>query len=85
MIDENTRMQIRAIQSDEEARTKAEQLPEWIKCMYCGGRPKWGDLLGEVVKNSSALAHESCMAKRGKIFGLNAGVQGEIKHDSTPS
>lgn len=68
MIDEQTLSQLRGIQSDEEARTKAEKLPEWVKCMYCGGRPKWGDLLGEVIPNSSALAHESCFAQRGKIF-----------------
>lgn len=75
MIDENARMQIRGIQSEEESRNKAEKLPGYVKCMYCGGRPSWGDLLGEVVPNSSALAHESCMAKRGKIFGLNAGLE----------
>lgn len=74
MIDEQSRNELQGIQSEEEARSKAEKLPSWIKCMYCGGRPKWGDLLGEVVPNSSALAHESCMASRGKIFGLNAGV-----------
>lgn len=74
MIDEQTRQQIRGIQSDEEAKAKADKLPSYVKCMYCGGRPKWGDLLGEVIPNSTALAHESCMAARGKIFGLNAGL-----------
>lgn len=78
MIDEQSRQIIRGIQSDEEARTKADKLPSWVKCMYCNGRPKWGDLLGEVIPNSSALAHESCMAKRGKVFGLNAGTLQEI-------
>ncbi len=78
MIDEQTRAEIRRVQSDAEAKTKAEKLPEWVKCMYCGGRPKWGDLLGEVIPNSSALAHESCMASRGKVFGLNAGTLQEI-------
>jgi hypothetical protein len=73
MIDEETRAVLRSIQSDEEARAKAEKLPSYVKCMYCGGRPTWGDLLGEVVPNSTALAHESCMAQRGKIFGLNTG------------
>jgi len=78
MISENERAQIRGIQSDAEAKAKADKLPSWIKCMYCGGRPKWGDLLGEVIPNSSALAHESCMAARGKIFGINAGTLQEI-------
>jgi hypothetical protein len=84
MIDENSLQQIRGIQSDEEARTKAEKLPEYVKCMYCGGRPKWGDLLGEVIQNSTALAHESCMAARGKIFGLNAGAEMLVEKPSTP-
>lgn len=85
MIDENTRQIIRGIQSDEEARNKAEKLPSWVKCMYCGGRPKWGDLLGEVIPNSSALAHESCMAARGKIFGLNAGNIPDLKGEQNDS
>lgn len=85
MISEMDRQQIRALQSDEQARTKAEKLPEWIKCMYCGERPKWGDLLGEVVPNSSALAHESCMASRGKIFGLNAGTMQDLGAITTTS
>lgn len=88
MIDERTRAEIRGIQSDEEAREKARKLPSWVKCMYCGERPKWGDLLCEVIPNSSALAHESCLAQRGKITGLNSGMipalKGE-KNDSTPS
>ncbi len=74
MIDEQTLAQIHAIQSPEEERTKAEKLPEWVKCMYCGCRPSYGNLLGEVVPQSSALACESCMKERGKIFGLNAGT-----------
>ena len=78
MIDENALQQIHAIQSIEEERNKADKLPSWVKCMYCGGRPKWGDLLGEVIPNSSALAHESCMKARGKIFGINAGTLQEI-------
>lgn len=78
MIDERSRQELKGIQSDEEARTKAEKLPSFVKCMYCGGRPKWGDLLGEMIPNSSALAHESCMAARGKIFGINAGTIQEI-------
>lgn len=78
MINENERMQIRAIQSESEERAKSEKLPEWVKCMYCGGRPRFDDLLGEVIPNSSALAHQSCMEKRGKLFGLNAGTLQEV-------
>lgn len=85
MIDEQRREQIRGIQSDEEARAKAEKLPEWVKCMYCGGRPEWGNLLGEVVPHSSALAHEKCMADRGKIFGLNAGMIPDLKGGNNDS
>lgn len=77
-MDQRTRDQLRAIQSDDEAQKKAEQLPSWVKCLYCGGRPKVDDWLGEVVPNSSALAHQSCMKARGKIFGLNAGTLQEI-------
>ncbi len=81
MIDEQTRAEIRGIQSDEEAESKARNLPSWIKCMYCGGRPKWGDLLGEVVPNSTALAHESCLKARGQIIGLNVGIKQDLKGD----
>lgn len=70
--------EVHLIQSEAEARAKADKLPEWVKCMYCGGRPRLDDYLGEVIPNSSALAHESCMKSRGKIFGLNAGVLPEI-------
>lgn len=78
MVDESTLSQIHAIQSPEEERTKAEKLPEWVKCMYCGGRPKWGDLLGQVVRHSTALAHQSCAKEHGLMFGLNAGTIHEI-------
>ena len=73
--------QIHAIQSPEEERSKAEKLPPWVKCMYCGCRPSWGNLLGEVVRHSSALACQNCMKSRGKIFGLNAG---ETQLDGKP-
>lgn len=66
------------IMSKEEAAAKAAKLPEWVKCMYCGGRPTREDYLGEVVPNSTALAHQSCMAKRGKIFGMNTGTLQEV-------
>lgn len=70
--------QLHAIQSPEEERAKAEKLPSWVKCMYCGGRPKNDDYLGQVIAHSSALAHQSCMASRGKIFGINAGTIREL-------
>lgn len=79
MIDEETRNQIRAIQSDEEARTKAEKLPSWVKCMYCGARPSWGNLLATVIPNSSALACEACLQRRGEVPGLNVGTITEFK------
>lgn len=59
-------------------KANAPDLPAWVKCMYCGGRPVWGDLLGEVIPHSSALAHQSCMKARGKLFGLNAGTMAEL-------
>lgn len=70
--------EIFGIITEEEAAEKAQRLPEWVKCVYCGGRPKANDYLGEIVRHSTALAHQSCMAKRGKIFGLNAGTLQEI-------
>lgn len=90
MISEGEIQILRGIQSDEEARTKADKLPEWVKCMHCGGRPRWGDLLCEVIPETSALAHESCLAARGEIAGLNVGIEHdltkkEINHDSTHS
>ncbi len=78
MISEQDRQILRGIQSDEEAKAKADKLPTYVKCMYCGERPRWGDLLGEVIPHSTALAHESCMAERGKIFGLNAGTMDNL-------
>jgi hypothetical protein len=65
--------EIDGIQTEEEAKAKANKLPSWVKCMYCGERPKRDDYLGEFIPNSSALAHQSCMAKRGQVFGLNVG------------
>lgn len=66
------------IQSPEEARAKVEKLPSYVKCMYCGERPRLDDWLGEVIPDSTALAHQSCMKERGKVFGLNAGTLQEI-------
>lgn len=68
----------RAIISKEEEQAKAEKLPKWVKCVYCGGRPKYDDLLGELIKNSNALAHQSCARQRGLMFGMNAGTIQEI-------
>lgn len=75
--------EIRMIQSEAEEKAKAEKLPAYVKCMYCGGRPKWMDLLCEVIPNSSALAHESCLRKRGKITGLNSGLSTDLKKGET--
>lgn len=73
----------RAIISEREEEEKANRLPAWVKCMFCGGRPRYDDLLGEVVRHSNALAHQSCARKRGLMFGMNAGtiqeVDGKIK------
>lgn len=77
-MNESELSQIHAIQSKEESRTKAEKLPTWVKCMYCGCRPSWGNLLGEVIQHSSALACQACMKERGKVFGLNAGMNVEL-------
>lgn len=68
----------RPIISKAEEEAKANRLPEWVKCMYCGGRPRYNDLLGEIVPNSSALAHQSCARARGKMFGMNVGTLQEI-------
>ena len=70
--------ELRAIISKEEEAAKAEKLPEWVKCTFCGGRPRYDDLLGELVRHSSALAHQSCARKRGLMFGMNAGTIQEI-------
>lgn len=77
-VSENELQQIRSIQSPAEERAKVEKLPDWVKCAYCGEGPKWGDLLGELVRHSTALAHQSCAAKHGKVFGLNAGTLHEL-------
>lgn len=70
--------EVDAILSDDQAKENASKLPEWVKCVYCGERPKKDDWLGEIVPNSTALAHQSCMKARGKVFGLNAGTLQEI-------
>ncbi len=71
--------QIHAIQSPEEERAKAERLPEYVRCAYCGGRPQWGDLLGQLIRHSTALAHQSCAKEHGYMFGVNAGTITEVE------
>lgn len=55
-----------------------KKLPEWVKCLICGGKPTSTDYLAEYVPNSTALIHQSCAAKRGQIAGLNIGTIHEI-------
>lgn len=47
------------------------RLPDWVKCMFCGEKPKEHDYLVEVVEHSNALAHQSCLLSRGKISGVD--------------
>lgn len=74
----------RAIITKEEEQAKADKLPAWVKCVYCGGRPRYDDLLGELVRHSSALAHQSCARKHGKMFGMNAGTIQEVGNTIKP-
>lgn len=62
----------------ERATEDIKALPKWVKCVFCGGGPKWDDWLGELVRHSNMLAHQSCAKKKGKVFGLNAGTIQEI-------
>jgi len=62
----------------ETATDSLKKLPEWVKCVYCGGKPTATDWLGELIRHSNALAHQSCAKARGKVFGLNAGTIQEI-------
>lgn len=82
-LTEDQSREITGIQSEAEARTKAKKLPKWVKCMYCGERPRLDDFLGEVIPHSSALAHQSCMAERGKVFGLNAGLTTDLTKETS--
>lgn len=68
--------EIRKLQSEHEEREATKRLPGWVKCASCGERPRWGDLLIEIVPNSSALIHSSCAASQGKIAGINVGTNG---------
>lgn len=57
---------------------KLSKLPYWVKCMKCGEKPRENDYLIEVIPHSTALIHQSCAAKQGKLAGLNIGtIQGE--------
>lgn len=55
-----------------------KKLPEWVKCCYCGGKPTETDWLGELMRHTNMLAHQSCAKARGKVFGLNAGTIQEV-------
>lgn len=55
-----------------------KRLPAFVKCVFCGLPPTDTDWLGELVRHSNALAHQSCAKQRGKVFGLNAGTIQEI-------
>lgn len=58
--------------------TALSRLPDWVKCVYCGEPPRDNDWLGELIRHSNALAHQSCARQRGKMFGMNAGTIQEI-------
>lgn len=53
-----------------------KKLPDYVKCMKCGGKPLENDWLIEVVPHSNALLHQSCAAGQGKFVGLNLGMEG---------
>lgn len=55
-----------------------KKLPDWVKCVYCGKPPTETDWLGELIRHSNALAHQSCAKAHGKVFGMNAGTIQEI-------
>lgn len=68
------------MQVNERDTENLKKLPSWVKCVWCGQGPKENDWLGELFRHSSALAHQSCAAKRGKVFGMNAGTIQEINN-----
>lgn len=77
-LSDSLKTQIQYFQTPEEVRAKAEKLPEWVKCMKCGGRPKLDDWLVDLMSDqqgmsSNVLIHESCAAADGKFIGLNIG------------
>lgn len=52
-----------------------KRLPDWVKCVKCGQKPKETDWLIEIVPHSNALIHQSCATGEGKLAGLNIGVE----------
>lgn len=58
----------------DKATENLKRLPDWVKCMDCGGKPTETDWLIEVIPHSNALLHQSCAARKGKIAGLNIGT-----------
>lgn len=61
-----------------------KRLPDWVKCMTCGGKPTEHDWLIDIIaceigQSSNALIHMSCAAGKGKFAGLNIGTQGANK------
>lgn len=62
-----------------------KRLPDWVKCMYCDGKPTKQDWLGEIIRYSNVLAHQSCAKQHGKVFGMNAGTIQEIDGKVKPT
>lgn len=57
-----------------------KRLPEWVKCLQCGGKPTEHDWLIDVIATqqgqmSNVLIHQSCAAGDGKFAGLNLGIE----------
>lgn len=52
-----------------------KRLPDWVKCMKCGGKPLTHDYLIEVIPHSNALIHQSCARSKGNFAGLNIGME----------
>ncbi len=57
-----------------------KRLPDWVKCMKCGGKPRENDWLFDVMSDgpgqtSNVLIHMSCAGTQGKFAGLNLGLE----------
>ncbi len=55
-----------------------KRLPDWVKCLKCGEKPREHDWLIDLMAEgqgqaSNVLIHQSCAANLGKFAGLNAG------------
>jgi hypothetical protein len=50
-----------------------KKLPDWVKCVKCGGKPLQHDWLIEIIPHSSALIHQSCALNLGKVAGIDIG------------